>query len=304
VKAATVLAPLTPEQINNLVRNQAVDLRESINRCGLNPVRDQGKRGTCTIFASTFLIEYMTCKRSRRRPGSKGLDFSEEYLNAVTNRVSGVKVDGSNFQEAAPGYTQFGIVNETESPYKNVFDPNFLQGSDQATMDLLNLGKTNRLFTPSVTLGVDHPGLSVEQLGVILQKLEDGVPVAIGFHGDTANAIMVPLPNGFQALSDLGNTKPKQEFSHTVPLVGYTANPLVPSRSFFVYRNSAGATFGDQGYGYMTFDYALKFSYDFMFLRPRTVARRPPKVERDLKPRPPFIREEGLKKLDKLTRGV
>jgi hypothetical protein len=48
----------------------------------------------------------------------------------------------------------------------------------------------------------------------------------------------------------------------------------------------------------------LKFSYDFMFLRPRTVARRPPKVERDLKPRPPFIREEGLKKLDKLTRGV
>jgi C1A family cysteine protease len=297
---------ITVDEIKKLgLKNQAVDFRQSIDRCGL-PVRNQANRGTCTIFASTFLIEYMTCKRARatKYPGN-GLDFSEEYLNAAANRASGTKIDGSNFQEAAPGYAQFGIVIETKSPYKSVFDPNYLQGSDKATMDLLNLGKTRRLFNPRVTLSVGHPGLSSQQLAVILHKLDQGIPVAIGFRGDNANAITVTLPNGFQALSDLGNKNPKSEYAHTVPLVGYALNTAEPSKSYFVYRNSAGSAFGDKGYGYMTVDYAKKFVYDFMYLEPRTVLSKPPIVARELiKPRPPFVREEGLQRLHELTRRI
>ena len=294
---------ITAAEIKKLgLKNQAVDFRQSIDHCGL-PVHNQGNRGTCTIFASTFLIEYMTCKTVRLR--SK-LDFSEEYLNAVANRVSGNKVDGSNFQEAAPGYVKYGIVAESKSPYKNVFDLNYLQGSDKTATDLLNLGRKNRLFHPSVTLGVAHPGLSSQQLGVILRKLDQGVPVAVGFKGDNANAITVTLANGFQAMSDLGNKKPKNEYAHTVPLVGYQVNATEPSKSYFIYRNSAGTTFGDNGYGYMTFDYAAKFVYDFMYLQRKTALAKPPvKIKPELiKPRPPFIREDGLIKLHELTRRM
>src|ERR1700731_1220074 len=53
-----------------------VDLRPEIEKLGL-AVRDQGNRATCSVFATTFLIEYFEA----RAQGVKDLAFSEEYLN-------------------------------------------------------------------------------------------------------------------------------------------------------------------------------------------------------------------------------
>lgn len=49
-----------------------VDLRPKIRAYGLN-VRDQGTRGTCTVFATPFLIEY-------QRAGLPGADHTHPNL--------------------------------------------------------------------------------------------------------------------------------------------------------------------------------------------------------------------------------
>jgi hypothetical protein len=63
-------ASITPE----------VDLRPAIERFGLT-VRDQGSRGTCSVFATTSLIEYHAARAQKLN----GLDLSEEYLNWAKN---------------------------------------------------------------------------------------------------------------------------------------------------------------------------------------------------------------------------
>jgi hypothetical protein len=49
-----------------------VDLRPQIEKLGL-AVRDQGNRSTCSVFATTFLIEY----HAARAKGMQGLELSE-----------------------------------------------------------------------------------------------------------------------------------------------------------------------------------------------------------------------------------
>src|SRR5436190_23586245 len=54
-----------------------VDLRPEIASLGISIRPNQGGRGTCSVFAMTFLLEFMYAKNY----GSKNADFSEEYLN-------------------------------------------------------------------------------------------------------------------------------------------------------------------------------------------------------------------------------
>lgn len=59
-------------------RAPEVDLRPIIMRRAL-AVRDQGNRGTCTVFATTFLIEYQRAAMTSAHGSAAAL--SEEYLN-------------------------------------------------------------------------------------------------------------------------------------------------------------------------------------------------------------------------------
>ena len=95
-----------------------VDLRPAIDQMGL-AVRDQGFRPTCSVFATTFLLEHGV----GRELAQADLDFSEEYLNAVTNAVAGTKGDGDFLNNVALGYEAGGIVDEAQFPYRAAFAP-------------------------------------------------------------------------------------------------------------------------------------------------------------------------------------
>ena len=82
-----------------------VDLRPEIEKLGL-AVRDQGDRGTCSVFATTFLIEF----HDARAKGKKDLDLSEEYLNWAKNSANKTDVDGGKFTDIIGGYKEFGMV--------------------------------------------------------------------------------------------------------------------------------------------------------------------------------------------------
>jgi hypothetical protein len=88
-----------------------VDLRPEIQSLNL-AIRDQGGRGTCSVFAMTFLLEYMYGTRLIVTAN----DLSEEYLNYTTNLVSGVNGDGDFFDKLDAGYQTWGIIPELTVP--------------------------------------------------------------------------------------------------------------------------------------------------------------------------------------------
>ncbi len=250
-------------------KNKALDLRPEIKKMGLS-VRNQGARGTCTIFSTTFLIEFFTARKS----GEKNLDLSEEYLNAVTNRAINSFNDGSFYSDALIGYGQFGMVSEEEVPYAETFDPLYLQGNDAATLTLLEKGKKSRFLMGEVEISPNannsYPGLTDAQFNKLLAHLDKGNPVGIGYGGNNIHGKLFTLDNGKKAF-DSANVTGTGAYAHSIPLVGYKVDKKVPGGGYVIFRNSGGASWGDEGYGYMTFNYVKNFTYDYLFMSPMRV---------------------------------
>ena len=62
---------------------RSIDLRPAFARWDLTP-RQQGARGTCSVFAVTAAIEYAAA--ARRRQGER---LSVEFLNWAAHRATG-----------------------------------------------------------------------------------------------------------------------------------------------------------------------------------------------------------------------
>ncbi len=253
----TMSAQSVHAQDFNFLTNKSVDLRPQIQQFGM-AVRDQYPRGTCTIFATTFLIEYWTA----REKGLKNTDFSEEYIAAAARRASDDKSDNYFFSEAAQGYEEYGIVDEADAPYQMAgqFKTSYLQDDSPATLALLEKGKKNRFLDAEIIEAPNKPGLSDPQIVRILTELDRRNPVAVGF-GGSADTKYTKIGKPVLAMNDCSGSL---NYAHTVPLVGYTIDPTVPGGGYAIYRDSGGPNAGDAGYRYMTFNYLKKFVYDVL----------------------------------------
>jgi C1A family cysteine protease len=272
-------------------KNNSMDLRPEIKNLGLS-VKEQGGRGTCTIFCTTFLIEYMTSKKYNL----KNVDYSEEYLNAATNRAINQKSDGSFFSEAIIGYSSYGIVNETDAPYKQNFDSEYLQSNEKTTLALLDKGKQNRFLEGEVivTNNTNGPGLSNTQFEQLLAFLDSGNPLGIGFAGNDKDGVLFEVEKGKFAYQSAKLGTP-ETYGHSVPIIGYKVDTKVPGGGYVIFRNSAGSTWGDEGYGYMTFEYVQKYTYDFLIFN-----HLPPQI----KVNAPELEKRFLAKKDILTKQI
>jgi hypothetical protein len=232
-----------------------VDLRPEIAALGI-PVRpNQGARGTCSVFAMTFLLDFMYAKHY----GFTNADFSEEYLNYVSNLAIGQQVDGGFFDQLDKGYQKYGIVNESLAPYKSSFDPNM-----KLRDTVLKTGSAiaPRLKQHFIKAWDVNTGLQASQLLAILFQLKQGRPVAAGLRW--------PKEGKFATEKILGLTlmktpPPGDVFDgHSIDFVGYKASKSFPGEGYLIFRNSWGTGFGDNGYGYMSFDYAMKYVNDLI----------------------------------------
>jgi hypothetical protein len=82
-----------------------------------SPVRSQGSRGVCSIFAAVALMEHLY-----KAEGSSGAkDFSEQYLQwSVKEQVKGFPdSEGSGAFHNLKAISDFGIVEETAWPYES-----------------------------------------------------------------------------------------------------------------------------------------------------------------------------------------
>ena len=82
----------------------------------MTPVRSQGSRGTCSIFATVALMEQLY-----RLEGSLvNPDFSEQFLqwSAKVEVGAYTNTDGSNPRENVEAISRYGIVTEDVYPYQ------------------------------------------------------------------------------------------------------------------------------------------------------------------------------------------
>jgi C1A family cysteine protease len=79
-----------------------------------SPVRDQGRRGVCTIFSTMGLMEHLYKKAGMQNP-----DFSEQYLqwSVKVQLGSAPTSEGSDNATNVYAISRYGIVDEATDPY-------------------------------------------------------------------------------------------------------------------------------------------------------------------------------------------
>jgi hypothetical protein len=246
---------VTLRQPTTLSRLPQVDLRPAIASLGLD-VRQQGERGTCSVFAMTFLLEYTYA--TRLTTGAD--DLSEEYLNYVTNLVTGTNADGDFFDKLNGGYQTWGIVPEGRVPYQATAVTTIAQ-------PVLDAGKLWTRFTADFIKPWDSSkGASSAQIERALAYLDQNAPVAFGGWWPDKSHWSTTTLGGV----DVMNVPPASQKGvmvfdgHSVPLVGYRRDGAFAGGGYFVFRNSWGSGWGDGGYGYMPFEYVSTYANDLV----------------------------------------
>lgn len=259
--AASVPVPLPP---GAGVKTE-VDLRPEIEKLGL-AIRDQGRRGTCSVFATTFLLEYHAAQTT----GTRNLDFSEEYLNWAKNRANKTDFDGGMFTDIIRGYQAFGMVPATAMGYQARFDP---KHPDAPAKPVIAAGRQSRRYAFTFLKKWDNQkGMSEKELEATLAALQAGRPVATGIWWlkkfRTVTVERVPLLKEYPR-EDNHNSDPSKNpmfDGHTIDLVGYHRDKAFPGGGYFIFRNSFGPAFGDAGYGYVSFRYLRDYANDAILI--------------------------------------
>lgn len=222
-----------------------VDLRPVVARLGMT-ARSQGSRGTCSVFAMTFCIEYMLRKKRKVKE-----PLSVEFLNWAKNTATGQKKDGDFFDRIATGYERYGMVSEATVPYASAYRSDL-----GLTPELLDQAqKTARLKGRFIKPWSVTDIVTDEQVAQIKRQLQKGVPVAVGLRwpkgGKGKNAVADGLTvMEFVPASDVFD-------GHSIVLVGYSEAAKV-----WIFANWAGADWNDHGYGYLSDAYFRPYLND------------------------------------------
>jgi hypothetical protein len=257
-----------------------VDLRPQIHSRGLR-IRDQGNRGTCTVFATTFLIEY----QKAGMPGQpKGLALSEEYLNWAGNKVAGTPYyDGGKFTKMVGGYQAWGIATSREMPYRKLYDASHPVAPSRTAVQ--NAKAMFPVRYPFVFLKNwdNTTGYTRAELRSVLATIRSGRPVATGIwwlnNFSTVTVHGVPLLKDYprSANSNADPTKNPMFDGHSIDLVGFRESKAFPGGGYFIFRNSFGPSFGDDGYGFVSFQYLLTYGNDAIAVQPQPWVTKPVK---------------------------
>jgi C1A family cysteine protease len=221
-----------------------VDLRE-----WCSPIEDQGNLGSCTANAGVGLIEYF-----ERRAAGRHLDASRLFLYKVTRNLLHWTGDTGAFLRTTMGamrlfgvppaqYWEYDVAKFDEEPpaFCYAFASNY-----QAI-------KFYRL---------DPQGTSrAELLGRIKVYLAAKLPAMFGF--TVFNSIGQAHATGKIPFPEPGD---KVSGGHAVVAVGYDDNMQVKhskpgataTKGALLIRNSWGTGWGDQGYGWLPYEYVTR----------------------------------------------
>ena len=223
----------------------SVDLRK-----WCSPVEDQGNLGSCTAHAGAGILEYY-----ERKAYGRHIEASRLFLYKVTRNLMKMKGDTGSFLRTTMGaMTLFGVPPEEYWPYtdnESAFDrepPAFCYAFAQN-------------FQAIQYFRHDPPEAKpAEVLNRIKTYLSKGHPAMFGF--TVYNSIeqaektgMIPFPS----------PKEKIEGGHAIVAVGYDDKMKIKNNygkiettGALLIRNSWGKVWGDQGCGWLPYEYVLK----------------------------------------------
>ena len=218
---------------------ESVDLRD-----WCSPVEDQGNLGSCTANAGVGLIEFF-----ERRAFGKHIDASRLFLYKVTRNVSGLTGDtGAYLRDTMKAMVLFGVPPETQWPY--VIEDFEMEPSAFCYAYAQN-------FQATEYYRLDPPGTDRDELlQRIKANLAASLPSMFGFSVfssiDQMDGGEIPYPSRHE--SHMGG--------HAVVAIGYddakeieNPNDGYVSTGAFLIRNSWGEAWGEDGYGWLPYDY-------------------------------------------------
>jgi hypothetical protein len=118
-------------------------------------------------------------------------------------------------------------------------------------------------------------GMTPAELQHVLQTLRSGRPVATGIWWLTNFATVtvdgVPLLKDYpRSANSHANTALNPMYDgHSIDLVGFRESPVFPGGGYFIFRNSMGTSFGNAGYGFVSFQYLRAYANDAIAISPQ-----------------------------------
>lgn len=242
-----------------------IDLFES-----QSAVKDQGQLGSCAFFAATALMEHAVKKSYSN---TKELNLSEEFLIHYVKAVLGSfsYEDGSDVRENLRAFSQSGFLLEEVMPYTYSWFERGMPcegGNPETSRQILcfarkspNPEQLSELVSPS-DFKLKTSTLS-GSLDTLLEALAQGIAVTVaipvnraGWGGDGDVTV-----THSETLERDCIANPSHCGGHAVLLTGYDQN-----RKAFRFKNSWGADWGNQGFGWMPFEYVNTYSRPGRFL--------------------------------------
>ncbi len=243
-KIQPLLAKVGAAETKKVSLPASVDLRQ-----WFSPVEDQGDIGSCTANAGVALVEYF-----ENRAFGKHTDASRLFLyKATRNLLHWTGDTGAFLRSTMKALVLFGVPPEEYWPYlTSDFDkepPAFCYAFAQN-------------YRAISYYRLDPPGTTVVQLlDRIKTNLASGLPAMFGFTvytslSQASKTGRIPFPTSVEKVSG----------GHAVVVVGYNDDLTIqnsssgtqPSQGALLIRNSWGSGWGEQGYGWLPYEYVRK----------------------------------------------